>query len=791
MKRKLKQMIAKMPGIRSVVDKVNGLQKKNDVLCKQNEQLQKKIEKIQQQLDENSQEMENICYANVLADLSYIQKIQDERSGNGVDAHSKLVSVIILNRNGKDKLEILLNSLKKCKVNTKYEIILVDNASTDDSVPYIKSQKQDMPIELICNQKNLSFSAANNLAARRAKGEYLLFLNNDTEVTEGWLDELLFAMHTVENPGAIGAKLVYPKIPEGNVNSNKSYRVQHNGIAFQDTIREKSYFVKPYNMGNGTALVEHNAMPIERACVTAAVLLVSKEAFFSVDGFDEHYLYGYEDVDFCLKLLKAGYRNYYCPTSFVYHYEFGTQSKDDKKEVRIRRRHNMEVFKGKWQSYLSRKLLEDKLESRHLFTEQRLVLGVVITEGQKETTDDRKLLAQLNAFCEDKGYDVKYLCTEDESSWYDVGIEVDVLVVMTDAYKVSDIYNTKDDLIRIAWVSKFDVTKQEELSQYDFTLTESDPVEKLTNLLLEYNKDIVDEHMIDICGAMPDNDTKKFWGDQHFAVSMKKYFERLGYRANVVSRDEWYKKSKAKYIIVLRGTKAYYPSQNDGRVYLMWNISHPENISAEEYNLYDYVFFASAKLKEEVGSRITPKSSVLLQCVDEEVMTFEETEKKEYELLFVGNSRRVYRQILKDLLPTQHNLSVFGRHWEEFPVQQYVVKDYIENEKLGQAYHDAKILLNDHWDDMKEYGIISNRIFDALAVGAFVISDYLPEIKEEFGEAVVTYQTKEELREKIDYYLKNDKERQCIALKGRAIVLEKHTFAIRCDEIVKVMESFG
>ena len=78
-------------------------------------------------------------------------------------------------------------------------------------------------------------------------------------------------------------------------------------------------------------------------------------------------------------------------------------------------------------------------------------------------------------------------------------------------------------------------------------------------------------------------------------------------------------------------------------------------------------------MHRELGPQIRSNSDVLLQCVDEETMTYVEKDEKEYELLFVGNSRHVYRQILKDLLPTEHKL-VYGRQWEEFPVQEYVVK---------------------------------------------------------------------------------------------------------------------
>lgn len=1008
MKRKIKNFIVRLPGIRGFMKKWIKARKDIEKLRKQNEQQQKRINSLQQQVKKQTDVSEVASQSNVVSDLTNIKLLQLERKfaaervrdgkadvteeersmAENVDYlknNHPMVSIIMLNRNGKHNLEILMKSFHERKFYDNFEIICVDNASIDDSLTYLESWGGEFPIKIIRNQENMSFSAANNLGVQSASGEYLLFLNNDTEVTDGWLDELLIAMHNAEKPGAIGAKLIYPKIPEGTINAGKSYRIQHNGIAFRDDLREKAYFVQPYNMGNGQPDVDFGKELVERVCVTAAVLLVSRTAFEAVDGFDEKYIYGYEDVDLCLKLSKAGYKNYYCPNCLVYHYEFGTQNKDVAKAVRIRRLHNMDVYKGKWQSYLSRKILEDKLTGRHLYTEANLVVGLVVTEDKADTTaGDYFTAMELANSLEKLGYEVKYLSRRGEKDWYNVGIEVDVLISLLDAYDITKVYNTKSDLIKIAWArnwfdrwcaqeffeefdlvfassktacdyinahsnqkgllfpiatnsDRFHAANQMELteeeverfgSDYAFTgsywnvkrdiidylnptelpfdckiyganwekiekfkdcaqgfvlyedmpkiyqntkivIDDANHVTKeygavnsrvfdalasgvlvLTNgvigaaetfdgllpsfesqedfnrqllyylehdeereilvrklqqfvlenhtydvrandlkeILMDYNRDEIDEHMIDIYGAMPDDETKKFWGDQHFAVAMKKEFEKLGYKANVVPRDQWHDKRKAKYTIVLRGTKDYYPSVNDGRIYIMWNISHPEEVTIEEYNLYDYVFFASGRMQQVLGNQIRPQSSVLLQCVDDEVMCYEEKDHKEYELLFIGNSRHVYRQILQDLLPTEHHLTVYGRHWEKFPVQKYVVSDYLDNSEVGQAYHDTKILLNDHWEDMKEYGIISNRIFDALAVGSFIISDYMPEIDSTFGGAVVTYQTKEDLKEKIDYYLEHDEEREQLAKKGQEIVLASHTFSARCKQIVDVIE---
>lgn len=837
MKKGIKNFILKLPGIRGFFNKWKKIKNDIDKLQKQNKAQQRTINDLKQQL---SDEKETVNKLGVMADMTNLRFLQLERvlSSQSQIKGTPLVSIIMLNRNGKRNLEVLMNSFHNRKFYDHFEIICVDNASTDDSVEYLESWKEEFTIKIIRNEVNMSFSAASNLGADNALGEYLLFLNNDTEVTDGWLDELLLAMQQAEHPGAIGGKLIYPQIPAGTINEGKSYSIQHKGIAFKDSFRAKSYFIKPYNMGKGETDADFGEEQLAECIgVTAAVLLVKKSVFEEIGGYDEQYIYGYEDIDFCLKLSKAGYRNYYCPTCLVYHYEFGTQNKDEAKEIKIRRLHNMDVFKGKWQSYLSEKLLEDKLLKKRIYTEEKLVVGLVITEADMKATDGNSYTAiKFSNALVKSGYEVKYLSQGGEKDWYDVGIDVDVLISMLDGYDISAIYNIKSDLIKIAWaVERVERWCEREYfaqfdlffacsgadSQYieahsnqkavlfpavtDENINAKENVQRLSllsgreqdfdekcaetfrEILLDFNKDSVDQNRIDILGAMPDDDSKKFWGDQHFAEAMKKQFERNGYRVCIRSKNHWYDRSNAKYIVVLRGTKPYYPSVKEERKYIMWNISHPEDVTIEEYNMYDYVFFASVRMHKDLQGKIAPKSSVLLQCVDEEVMTCSDSIEKQYELLFVGNSRHVFRQILKDLLPTEHKLSVYGRHWDEFPVKDYVVGEYIENNKVGQAYHDAQILLNDHWDDMREYGIISNRIFDALAVGAFVISDDIPEIQSLFEGNVVTYSTREDLKEKIDYYLKHPEERQQKAKRGQEIVLKAHTFAHRIKNMQEII----
>lgn len=669
-----------------------------------------------------------------------------------------------------------------------------------------------------------------NQDAETTESEYLLFVNKDTEITDGWMDELLIAMREAARPGAIGAKLVYPEIPAGMANEEKSYMLQHTGIGFKDVIREKAHFIQPYNMKNGQPDSDLNMELQERIAVSKNAMLIKKTVFDEIGGFDDRYIGEYADVDLCLRLYQAGYKNYYCPKALVYS-DSVEDRVEDIKEKKRRCTHDLMVFKGKWQRYLAKQLFNDKISQSHMFTEQKLTIAFAVSDAKTGTDAEEYYHALFfGAALEALGCKVKILSRTAKKDWYNVGVDTDILVLVCPDYDIEAVYNCKNDLIRILWqqkdntvclklemeagqdkVADMDCRFDLDYDLYDLScMNEKTPAEK-KEYLAEQKAYVIKNHIyedaahgfiqmirgyfdvpvcaeeIDICGAMPDDESKKYWGDQHFAVGMKKEFEKLGYKANVLPRDRWYDQSRAGYVIVLRGKNPYYRPMGDNRKYIMWNISHPDDVTIDEYNSYDYVFFASQKMHDEFASKLHVPSGVAQQCVDDSAMVYEEGHDKQYELLFVGNSRHVFRPILKDLIPTEHKLTVYGRHWEKFPVQDYVVSDYMDNSKVGQAYHDAKILLNDHWDDMRENGIISNRIFDALAVGAFIISDDIPEIHELFGDNVVTYHGREDLKEKIDYYLKHEEERDAKAKAGQKIALNGHTFRDRVAVMVKVI----
>ena len=291
---------------------------------------------------------------------------------------------------------------------------------------------------------------------------------------------------------------------------------------------------------------------------------------------------------------------------------------------------------------------------------------------------------------------------------------------------------------------------------------------------------------------MPNWDVANEWGDYHFAKSLIKYFNKKGYRTKLQILPDWNNKNLFDdVILVLRGLSRYNPKNYHFNV--MWNISHPDKIGKHEYSSYDYVyiasFFWSGYIKNVLSNmQVDTEVDSLLQCTDPEIFKPLNME-EDIDILFVGNSRNVFRKIIKDLLPCKYKVYIYGSLWEKFIDSKYIKGNNIPNNKLFKYYNRAKIILNDHWDDMKEKGFISNRIFDVSACKKFIITDEVRDLERVFGKSIVTYNgTREDLLNLIDKYINNKDLRDSKSQLAYEIVINNHTFEHRVEKIDQMLK---
>lgn len=275
------------------------------------------------------------------------------------------------------------------------------------------------------------------------------------------------------------------------------------------------------------------------------------------------------------------------------------------------------------------------------------------------------------------------------------------------------------------------------------------------------------------------------WGDYHFANAMKKSLGKLGHTCEVDCMDRWesVESDNSDVIIVLRGLSRYKPKYH--QINLIWNISHPDKITLGEFEEYDHVFVASAKYAKNLTEKLKSPVSELLQCTDPFLFNTEVPKIETDACLFVGNSRNIFRSIVKDSLSVGLPLVVYGSRWDQFIPSQHIRGEHILNSDLASYYAGAKVVLNDHWDTMREYGFLSNRLFDALACGSVVLSDEIDGLAEVFGSHVFTYTNASQLLSTVSN-IENSIDREALSAFAKDVQL-KHNFDVRASSILNVV----
>lgn len=207
----------------------------------------------------------------------------------------------------------------------KSEIIIIDNGSTDKTLLWARELHKQGTIRLLSNPLNMGFSHACNQGACIAKGEHLIFLNNDTEVLPGWTQSLHDCILVEENAAVVGGKLLYP-----------DNTVQHAGIAFDS---KRVFHIYRHFHPLHPAVNKRR----EFQAVTGACFFVRRDVFTTLGMFDESFKNGFEDLDFCFRVRKNGLKVFYTPNSHIIHHESKTPGRH------VHHNQNAELFAHRWQ----------------------------------------------------------------------------------------------------------------------------------------------------------------------------------------------------------------------------------------------------------------------------------------------------------------------------------------------------------------------------------------------------------------------------------------------------------
>jgi O-antigen biosynthesis protein len=273
-------------------------------------------------------------------------------------------------------------------------------------------------------------------------------------------------------------------------------------------------------------------------------------------------------------------------------------------------------------------------------------------------------------------------------------------------------------------------------------------------------------------------------GDLHFATALGRALRRIGHRWRVDNRAEWDAAESSSFDVAihLRGRAEYPPSP--GQFNVLWLISHPETLSDAAAEAYDLVCVASEPFAATLRERIATPVRVLEQAADPRTFFHDPDPAFAHELVFVGNSRGVRRKILDDLLPTARDLAVWGGGWEGTAAERYVHGEHVANDELRKVYSSAAVVLCDHWPDMRASGFRSNRLYDALACDALVVSDRVAGLDDSLGDAVLTYDDPTELSPLLERLLQAPEERRRRTRGARERILSGETFDDRARQLV-------
>ncbi|NLI82629.1 MAG: glycosyltransferase [Deltaproteobacteria bacterium] len=282
------------------------------------------------------------------------------------DVSDPQVSIIIPVHGQIEYTRRCLQALQRSMTRFTYEVIVVDDASPDDTHESLNAVPG---LVLVSNETNKGFVLSCNRGAQEARGDLLVFLNNDTEVDRNWLEELVGTFQKVPDAGLVGSMLVYP---DG--------RLQESGcIVWRDGSAWN------YGRNDDPFKPDYNYLREADYCSGAAIA-IPKKLFFEVGAFDERYVPAYaEDTDLAFKVREAGYKVYVQPMARVVHFEGVTSGTDTKAGVKAYQARNLLKFYEKWSGTLSSHHIPGM--KLHLAADRGVSLRILVLDHCTPTPD--------------------------------------------------------------------------------------------------------------------------------------------------------------------------------------------------------------------------------------------------------------------------------------------------------------------------------------------------------------------------------------------------------------------
>lgn len=554
------------------------------------------------------------------------------------------------------------------------EVVIVENSANRHFELILHGLFATNPnVRVVTVPTRLGFALGSNYGFAHSTGEFVLFLNNDTIASQGWLEPLLDALQDQE-VGAAQPLLTYP---DGTIQAAGTVVPNCHGLPV--------HFLVDHPVEDAVKLG-----PRRFLIGTAAAFLMRATDVIDMEGFDVRYINGWEDVDLCLRLLERRPAGVVVdPASRVTHKESKTPGRG--RYIGL----NRQTFAEKWEGRMPPADADEHYRAAG-FDVARWASGPPAAVGALRSPQPVLTLAKS-----------RLVVDEPEP--------------------------------RLRWAIKI------------------------------------------AAHAGPRGD---HWGDVFFADELAGSLRKLNQFVVVDRRDAHNRRTADldEVVLTIRGLDSYSPQPAATNV--IWVISHPDDVSVAELDSYDLSFAASIRWSEHM-SRLTRKPVMpLLQATNADQFHPETDSDSRHRALFIGSSRGQQREIIQAAIAADVPLDIYGPDWDGQPAAEFVRGTFVPREDVARYYAHSDVVLCDHWPDMARNGFISNRIFDAVAAGALVVSDPVQGISGVFGDCVVQYTDPEDIAAALDAGRPADW--QVVSRRVR----EEHSFDVRArtllDEVLKV-----
>jgi GT2 family glycosyltransferase len=706
-------------------------------------------------------------------------------------ATGPLVSVIVVPRS-RDAIARHLRLLDGTTYRPVELLIVTDGPAPQEAL----AASGSIPTRYVHGAPDSDHAIAVGAAVDAAEGELICLLDDDVDpLFDDWLGHLVETIDAGST--AVGPVLLRApgRGPVGVSQRSADRSIASAGIDFGRSDGE----IVPRHVAFGAHFDPSTATTEVVAALSLACILIQRAAFQRSAGLPEGYArpdrravsVPYLDAEFATRLRADGGRltiDRRAPAWLRIDETLAARARPKERDLR-----SLWITEGDHATFLDhlgprlrRQVLRDAIAGVHDWSLERLRVA---------------LIGEARLWPERPGVDWQIVRPPERSdrataSWPDV----DVVIV---ADPEADIRQSPTGLVRVAFVTK---TSPAHLDEFDVVIARTDadrlriaPTTSkrievadledpdggslLRDLLLAW----VTARRIAVRIGPSYWKNAHIWGDYHFARSLQRYLERAGHPTRVRLVRDWGTAGAAGEDATIHVFGNQEAHNRPSQVNVLWQISHPDLASETLYATYDHAFVASDAFAAVMARRSAMPVDPLHQATDPERF-FPDSTGARHELLFVANYRP-NRPIVDWLLPTERDLAVYGNGWDKHGMDpRHHLGLHIPNEDLRQYYSSASIVLNDTWEDMRGAGFISNRIYDALACGAFVLSDDVAGLADEFDGGVAVYRDEAGLREAVERYLDAPALRRETAERGRSAVLERHTFERRAAALLAVIE---